>query len=119
MGYPDLTHYWKAKGTCSLAPDHVLLAMGESDELIAAFQQAKSGGYKGFECTNRKFLAVWYVPADVKNPESKLGLDHTVTIISVATPDYWGKAEHQPLSPWRDAQTGGSTYRSMDEFLTK
>jgi hypothetical protein len=115
LGYPDLTRYW-AKGACILKPDHVLFAMGDTEELSAAFKKAKSGGHTAFECPG-KTLAIGYVRTKVKDPESRLGADHTVTLLSVATTDYWGGSRLQ--SPWRDAQTGSSPARSIDEFLTK
>jgi hypothetical protein len=125
----DCKCYDPASNTCRLERDAALLAMGDTDELKTAFQNAKSAGVRGFEVAGGGDLAIWYVRDKTKDPDSILGFSHTVTIISVASDKYWGGEDNAAVPvnvrhPWRNAQTGAamfqtgrSTFRTLDDFL--
>lgn len=106
-----VTGYVNNNGTAALPSDGVLLMMGDTGWLQGAMDRAINDGIRAISCQNDDYLGVWYV----RKSFGTFGT-HTVSVIGIATEDYWGCAYHSPFAPWRKLDEGVSTGRGTQDL---
>jgi hypothetical protein len=104
-----VTGYIDNNGNAKLPSDGVLLMMGDTGWLQRGMDQAINDGIRAIGFENDDYLGVWYV-------RKKISIGHTVTVIGIATEDYWGVPYSDPLTPWRKLDQGVSTARGTQEL---